>query len=145
MAVDGFAFSIRQLVTMRDIDGFGHVNNAVHLTYVENARVAYLGEVVGVKTREQIANIMASVTIDYRAQVDYGDVLEIGVRTDRIGTKSFQLGYRLVRQDGEVAADVTSTQVMFDFEADRAIEVPAEWRRAIEAHDGNIEEERKRS
>jgi acyl-CoA thioester hydrolase len=140
VAVDGFAFSIRQPVTMRDIDGFGHVNNAVYLTYVENARVAYLGEVVGVKTREQIANVMASVTIEYRAQVDYGDVLEIGVRTDTIGTKSFQLGYRLVRQDGEVAADVTSTQVMFDFEADRAIEVPAEWRRAIEAHDGNFKE-----
>jgi acyl-CoA thioester hydrolase len=138
--VEGFAFSLRQPVTMRDIDGFGHVNNAVYLTYVENARVAYLREVVGVRTREEIANIMASVTIDYRAQVDYGDELEIGVRTDRIGTKSFQLGYRLVRRDGEVAADVTSTQVMFDFEAERAIEVPPEWRRAIAAHDQPEEE-----
>jgi acyl-CoA thioester hydrolase len=136
MPVEGFAFSLPQEVTMRDIDGFGHVNNAVYLAYVENARVAYLREVVGVRTREEIANIMASVTIDYRAQVDYGDELEIGVRTERIGNKSFQLAYRLVRGDGEVAAEVTSTQVMFDFDANRAIEVPAEWRRAIEAHDG---------
>jgi acyl-CoA thioester hydrolase len=136
MPVEGFAFSLPQEVTMRDIDGFGHVNNAVYLAYVENARVAYLREVVGVRTREEIANIMASVTIDYRAQVDYGDELEIGVRTERIGTKSFQLAYRMVRGDGEVAADVTSTQVMFDFDANRAIEVPAEWRRAIQAHDG---------
>jgi acyl-CoA thioester hydrolase len=139
MAVEGFPFSLRQEVTMRDLDGFGHVNNAVYLTYVENARVAYLREVVGVTTRQEISNIMARVTIDYRAQVDYGDELEIGVRTERIGTKSFQLLYRIVRQDGEVAADVTSTQVMFDFDANQAIEVPAEWRRAIEAHDGLFE------
>jgi acyl-CoA thioesterase FadM len=92
--------------------------------------------VVGVRTREEISNIMASVTIDFRAQVSYGDELEIGVRTERIGTKSFQLAYRMVRQDGELAAEATSAQVMFDFDANRGIEVPPEWRSAIESHDG---------
>jgi acyl-CoA thioester hydrolase len=136
VAVDGFPFSMRQGVVLRDLDAFGHVNNAVFLTYVENARVAYLRDVVGARTREEIRNIMASVTIDFRAQVSYGDELEIGVRTERIGTKSFQLVYRMVRQDGEVAAEATSAQVMFDFDANRAIEVPPEWRSAIEGHDG---------
>lgn len=121
---------------MRDLDGFGHVNNAVYLTYVENARVAYLRQVVGARTLEEIRNIIAGVTIEFRAQVSYGDELEIGVRTDRIGTKSFQLAYRIVRQDGEVVAEVSSTQVMFDFDANRAIAVPGEWRSAIETYDG---------
>lgn len=134
--MDGFPFSMRQEVVLRDLDAFGHVNNAVFLTYVENARVAYLRDVVGVRTREEISNIMASVTIDFRAQVSFGDELEIGVRTERIGTKSFRLVYRMVRQDGEVAAEATSAQVMFDFDANRGIEVPPEWRSAIESHDG---------
>jgi acyl-CoA thioester hydrolase len=136
VAIEGFAFSFRQPVVLRDLDAFGHVNNAVFLTYVENARVAYLSAVVGARAREEIRNIMASVTIEFRAQVSYGDELEIGVRADRIGSKSFQLAYRMLRPDGEVAADVTSAQVMFDFDAGAAIAVPDAWRAAIEAHEG---------
>ncbi len=134
MAVEGFGVSVEQEVVLRDLDGFGHVNNAVFLTYVENARVAYLREVLGVHTLEQVKNVMASVKLDYLAQVSFGDRLEIGVRVDRIGTKSFQMAYRMRREDGVVVAEATSVQVMVD--GDRAIEVPADWRRAIEAHDG---------
>ena len=136
MAVEGFAFSMRQEIVLRDLDSFGHVNNAVYLTFVENARIAYLREVVGAVRRDEIRNIMAAVALDFRAEVSFEDELEIGVRTERIGTKSFQLAYRLLRRDGEVAVDATSTQVMFDFDAGAAIAVPEEWRRAIEAHDG---------
>ena len=136
MAVEGYAFSTPQEIVLRDLDSFGHVNNAVYLTFVENARIAYLREVVGAVRRDEIRNIMAAVSLEFRAEVSFEDELEIGVRTDRIGTKSFQLSYRLIRSDGEVAVDATSTQVMFDFDAGRAIEVPEQWRRAIEAHDG---------
>jgi acyl-CoA thioester hydrolase len=136
LAVEGYPFSMRQEIVLRDLDSFGHVNNAVYLTFVENARIAYLREVVGAVRRDEIRNIMAAVSLDFRAEVSFEDELEIGVRTVGIGTKSFQLSYRLVRGDGEVAVDATSTQVMFDFDAGRAIEVPEDWRRAIEAHDG---------
>jgi len=135
MAVEGFGFSIRQEVVLRDLDAFGHVNNAVFLTYVENARVDYLAEVVGAVAREEIRNIMASVTIEFRAELSYRDRLEVGARVERIGRKSFEMAYRIVRPDGEVAADVKSVQVMFDFDAGRAIEVPEDWRRAIEEHE----------
>jgi acyl-CoA thioester hydrolase len=86
--------------------------------------------------RDEIRNIMAAVTIDFRAEVAYEDELEIGVRCGRIGTKSFDLVYRMARLDGPVAADARSTQVMFDFERGEAIEVPDGWRRAISSHDG---------
>lgn len=136
MAVEGFRFSISQPVVPRDLDGFDHVNNAVYLTYVENGRVAYLKEVVGAVTREQIRNVMAGASIEFRAPLSYGDTVEIAVRTKSIGGKSFQLEYRLVRQDGEVVAEASSAQVMFDFDAGRAIEVPEDWRRAIAEHEG---------
>jgi acyl-CoA thioester hydrolase len=136
VAVDGFRFSISQPVVLRDLDGFDHVNNAVYLTYVENGRVAYLREIVGAVRRTEIGNIMASVALEYRAPLSYGDTVEIAVRVESIGTKSFQLAYRLVRTDGEVVAEASSAQVMFDFAADRTIPVPAEWREAIAAHEG---------
>lgn len=137
MTIEGFPFSMRQEVVLRDLDAFGHVNNAVFLTYAENARVAYLRQVVGARRREEIRNIMASVTIDFRGQVSYGDALEIGVRVERIGTKSMTMRYRMVGPDGKPVAEATSVQVMFDFEANESIAVPQEWRQSIEVHDGS--------
>jgi acyl-CoA thioester hydrolase len=136
LAIEGFPFSCTQGIVLRDLDSFGHVNNAVYLTFVENARIEYLKAVVGAVRRDEIRNIMAAVTIDFRAEVAYEDVLEIGVRCTRLGTKSFQLEYRMVRTDGTVAADASTTQVMFDFDGGGAIEIPESWRAAISAHDG---------
>lgn len=135
-ALEGFPFTTRQEIVLRDLDSFGHVNNAVYLTFIENARIEYLKAVVGAVRRDEIRNIMAAVKIDFRAEVAYEDSLEIGVRCTRLGTKSFQLQYRMMRGDGEVAADAETTQVMFDFDRGVAIEVPEDWRGAIAAHDG---------
>ncbi|HWX25489.1 MAG TPA: acyl-CoA thioesterase, partial [Vicinamibacteria bacterium] len=35
------AFSCEVEVRFRDLDALGHVNNAVYLTYLESARIAY--------------------------------------------------------------------------------------------------------
>ena len=136
MAVEGFRFSLRQEVSPRDLDGFGHVNNAVYLTYMENARVAYLREVVDARRLEDIRNVMASVTVEFQASANYGDVVEVGVRCERIGSKSFGLRYAVVGAGGEVLVAATSAQVMYDFERDASVPMPAEWRHAIEAYDG---------
>jgi acyl-CoA thioester hydrolase len=134
--IEGFRFALSQPVVLRDLDAFAHVNNAVYLTYAENARVAYLKELVGAVTYEQIRNIMAHATIDFRAEASYGDILTIAVRTERIGTKSFDLAYRIVRQDGETVAELSTVQVMFEFATGQTIAVPSEWRSAIAAYDG---------
>jgi acyl-CoA thioester hydrolase len=131
-----FRYLHRQLVSLRDLDGFGHVNNAVYLTYLENARVGYLGEVVGARTLPDISNIMASVKIEYRGPASYGDVIEVGVSTERIGTKSFDLAYRVSADDGRLLAEATSIHVMFDYDRDESIVVPADWRERISAYEG---------
>lgn len=135
-SLDGFRFVHRQPVVLRDLDGFGHVNNAVYLTYIENARVAYLKEVVSARRIEEIRNIMASVTINYRAPATYGDVIEVGVRVDRIGTKSFILVHELCTRDGRVLADATSVQVMYDYEREETTPFPADWLALFERYEG---------
>jgi acyl-CoA thioester hydrolase len=135
MAVEGFRFSLRQEVSPRDLDGFGHVNNAVYLTYMENGRVAYLREVLGVRRLEDVRNVMASVTIEFQASASFGDVLEVAVRCEQVGNKSFGLRYAVEREDGTCLATATSAQVMFDFEAQRAIPIPTAWRQSLETYD----------
>ena len=45
--VDGYRLVHAQEVQFRDIDGLGHVNNAVYLNYLESAKIDYFREVVG--------------------------------------------------------------------------------------------------
>lgn len=123
-------------MVLRDLDAFGHVNNAVYLTYIENARVAYLKEVVGARRVDEIRNIIASVTINYRESATYGDVVEVGVRIDRIGTKSFVLVHEIQTSDGRPLVDATSVQVMYDYDRDESIPFPDDWLEMVERYEG---------
>jgi acyl-CoA thioester hydrolase len=130
--VDGYPFVHRERVRFRDLDGFGHVNNAVYLTYLEEARNALLRHLGLARGVAEITMILARVEIDFRAQVDAGEELEIGVRPVRLGTKSFELEYEL-RADGRVVAEARTVLVGYDYDANVSIEIPDEWRRSLAA------------
>jgi acyl-CoA thioester hydrolase len=138
-AVDGFKFVWSQPVVLRDLDTFGHVNNAVYLTYVENGRVDYFRQVLGVTRPLDLNNIIASVTLNFRSQASYGDTLEVGVRTDRIGSKSLTIQHEIRTDDGRIVADASTIQVAFDYERGETIPVPDEWRRILAEFEGKPE------
>jgi acyl-CoA thioester hydrolase len=126
--VEGFDFVHRERVRFRDVDGMGHVNNAVFLTYLEEARIAYLlrfGAEVG-------SMILARVEIDFRSPLRTGDEIDVGVRPATVGTKSFELEYE-VRRGDTVAAEAKTVIVSFDYEAGRSVELPDTWREALAA------------
>jgi acyl-CoA thioester hydrolase len=130
--VDGYPFVHRERVRFRDLDAFGHVNNAVYLTYLEEARNALLRHLGLARGVAEITMILARVEIDFRAQVDAGEELEIAVRPVRLGTKSFELEYEL-RADGRVVAEARTVLVGYDYDANVSIEIPDEWRRSLAA------------
>jgi acyl-CoA thioester hydrolase len=107
--VDGFPFVHRETVRFNDLDGLGHVNNAVYATYFESARIAYLGE------RSFHGMILARLEIDFRSPAVFGQEIEIGTRPARVGTKSFALEQRL-HADGRLAAESRSVLVSYDYE-----------------------------
>lgn len=130
--VDGFPFVHRETVRFRDLDGFGHVNNAVYLTYLEEARNALLAHLGLARGVEEITMILARVEIDFRAQAGVGDELEIGVRPSRYGGKSFDLEYEL-RSGDRVVAEARTVLVGYDYAAGATKELPDEWRRSLAA------------
>jgi acyl-CoA thioester hydrolase len=119
-------------VRFRDLDPMGHVNNAVFLTYIEQARVAFLSEVGAATGLEDMNMIVARVEIDFKAPVRFGQEVEISVRATRFGTKSFDLDYEL-RVDGEVVAEAKSVQVAYDYDRRQAMPLPADWREKLTA------------
>jgi acyl-CoA thioester hydrolase len=122
------SFVHHELVRFRDLDALGHVNNAVHATYLEQARIEFLRRFDA--TQEDM--ILARLEIDFRAPVGYGEEVEIEVRPARVGTKSFGLDYT-VRVAERVVAEAKCVLVAYDYEREESVELPERWREALAA------------
>ena len=125
--MDGFPFVHREIVRFRDVDGMGHVNNAVYSTYLEQARLAWFGDDDEMPLSDVI---LARTEIDFRAPLGLGEVVEIGVRPSRLGSKSFELEYEL-RSNGLTVAEAKSVLVGYDYERQASIAIPERWRRRL--------------
>jgi acyl-CoA thioester hydrolase len=117
-----------ETVRFRDVDALGHVNNAAYLTYLEQARIAFLAPMGA----DQTGMILARAEIDFRAQVGFGERVDIEVRPLRVGTKSFELAYTL-RVGETVVAEAATVLVAFDYATGRTVAVPDTWRAALSA------------
>lgn len=122
-------------VRFRDMDGLGHVNHAIYLTYFEVARLAYYAALTGRSTIAQLDVILVEVSATYHAPASFGDQLSVGVRISRIGTKSFDMEYLIVRPaDRRKIASGRSVQVTYDYAAGQSIPVPDAFRAQVAAH-----------
>ena len=122
----------RERVRYRDLDAFGHCNNAVYLTYLEEARNAFLAHLGLVRVVADIRMILARTEIDFRSPLGLGEEVEVGVRPGRLGNKSFDLEYEL-RAGGRVVAEAKVVLVTYDYELHAAMPVPDEWRERMAA------------
>ena len=130
--MEGFEFVHRETVRFRDLDAKGHVNNAVYLTYMESARVAFLFHVGAIAGLDDLSFIVARIEIDFRAPVELGESVEVGVRAARFGTKSFDLEYEL-RANGRLVAEGKSVLVGYDYEAGATVPLSDELKRRLGA------------
>ena len=122
----------RETARFRDLDALGHVNNAVFLTWTENARIEFMRTLGAFDDIRDMAMILARAEVDFRSPVGFGEEVEIGVRATRFGTKSFDLEYRLAVGDREIA-QVKTVLVAYDYETRQPKEIPDEWRRRFAA------------
>lgn len=124
-------FVHREHVRFSDLDGFGHVNNAVFSTYLEQARLAWFGHYDDAEPMPLRDVILARTEIDFRSPLVFGETVAIGVRPSRLGTKSFELEYEL-RAAGRLVAEARSVLVGYDYDVGRSVEVPARWRQRLQ-------------
>ncbi|HET9497526.1 MAG TPA: thioesterase family protein [Candidatus Limnocylindria bacterium] len=138
---DSFRHHTRLEVRFRDIDAFGHVNNASFVTYLEQARVRFLIDVLRVDVVQSLPVILAALQVDFRSPILFGDEVGIGTRVDWIGNTSLSMSHRMTaRGDGgdseRVVAEAGTVLVAYDYETERPIRVPDAWRTAFAAHEG---------
>lgn len=125
-------------VRFRDIDAFGHVNNAVFFSYVELARIRYLLDVFQPATSfDRMPLILAHVELDFRSPIEFGEEVTVETRVERIGRSSFDMRHRMTAgPDGRLAGDVHTVLVTYDYAESRPMAVPDDWRRRMGEHEG---------
>jgi acyl-CoA thioester hydrolase len=135
--IDEFRHRTRLDVRLGDLDPFGHVNNAVIATYVEQGRVLYLRDVLGTGADPvSMPFILAMLQIDYLSQVMFNDVVEVGSRVDWIGRSSIGMSHLLINQEGRDLARSETVLVAFDYDVEKPMRVPDDWRATLAAHEG---------
>ena len=123
-----------------DLDPQGHVNNAKHLTYFEQARVAYMIE-LGLFTKDQsfmeIGVILADVHITYHAPIYFGQNIRVGVHPAKLGNKSMTWEQNILDADsGREFARGEVLVVTYDYQSGKTIPIPPGWREKIMEFEG---------
>jgi acyl-CoA thioester hydrolase len=95
----------------RDLDGLGHVNHTVVMTYLEEGRDAWLRE-LGIA---RDGYVVAHCAIDYRREIGPDVVaVEVRCRAVELGRSSVRTVERLDDEHGNVLADAQVTLVLWD-------------------------------
>ena len=134
---DDFRHATHVQVRLGDLDPFGHVNNAVVATYVEQGRVLYLRDVLGTGADPvSMPFILARLEIDYLEQTLFDDPVEVGTRVDWIGRSSVHMSHLLTGRDGRELARSEAVLVAFDYEVEKPVPVSDAWRASMATYEG---------
>jgi acyl-CoA thioester hydrolase len=133
------AFRFRHQLQARfsDCDLFGHVNNAVFFTYMEEARWAYWRELTGDFSHDRLPGlILAHAECDFIRPVRPGERVDVWIGTTKIGRTSVALDCEMLDAGGRPVATGKTVMVAYDYTSAKPIPVP-DWARArIEEYEG---------
>lgn len=137
MAARTFRVTSELVPRFRDTDAMGHINNAVYVTYLEVARQEYWKRFTGGADYRLVPFILAHVTIDFRSEALMKEVLELCIRCEWVGGKSFAFAYEIREIESKrTVVEALSVQVCYDYTAKRSIPVPEDLRSRLEAYEG---------
>jgi acyl-CoA thioester hydrolase len=135
--LEQFTFHYPIQIRWADIDALNHVNNAVYLSYFEQARIDYFRAAVNWNW-EEVGMILAKSCIEYYKPLLARDQAEVWLRVSKLGNKSFEMENKVVRatSDGpEIVTFCTSTIVTYDYRNERTVAIPAHVRAAVLARE----------
>lgn len=103
-------------VRFTDVDRFGHVNNAVYLSYLELARLRIFQDTSLGASVEQLAGEGSGIVIGYQ-EISYlapigpdTKTVEVAAWVTRVGRSSFDIAYSV--RDCEVECAIASTSIV---------------------------------
>ncbi|MGQ4880042.1 acyl-CoA thioesterase [Billgrantia sp. LNSP4103-1] len=118
------------------LDGYGHVNNARYLEFLEEGRWGYFDDRPDLARHFASGNpalVAVNLNINYRLAAVAGDDLEVLTRLAELGSRSARM-YQEIRRigDGKQITDADLTFVLLDVRAQQSMSIEGEIRQALE-------------
>lgn len=128
-------------IRWRDMDAYGHVNNGVYLTYLEECRDAWAQELLAIADGSWDF-VLAHIGVDYRNQLTQADgEILVRCRLASFGRSSVRTREEIVKADGTIAAEAEAVVVPRDPDADRSRPLTERERELLQAElDRDVEE-----
>lgn len=121
-------------VLFRDIDAFGHVNNAVFFTYYEWGRTQLWFELTGGSGALDIGFIVAHAQCDFKQQIGLEEI-EIATRIGEMRNTSLDFLCEIRTNNGnDVAATGKVVVVLYDWARRSKVPITDELRRKVAQH-----------
>ena len=127
---------IRIAIRYKDLDPYGHVNNAVYLEFFEEIRIAYwraLADLAGIESLEAgdvpgARYVIAETTVRYKSPLLLDDTLHGAASIPTIGNRSYTMDFELrsgeTFESGPLVAEGFAAHVFFDPETEEVIPRP---------------------
>ena len=119
-----YSMHVKLQTRWRDLDAFGHVNNAVFATYIETARGTLFKKWDLPYDGKGKSLTVAAITINYHKQLKHPTNIVIGQSISRIGNTSFDVLSALFDEQNTLEPIATSKVVIVCFDFDKQKSVP---------------------
>ena len=102
-------------IRWRDLDAYGHVNQAVYLTFAEEVLDDWFHSKLGHDPGTVWDSVARRATIDYRAELRLSDRVAVGsAELAKLGTTSVTARVTLSAPDGRVATELELVVIAID-------------------------------
>src|SRR2546423_5508768 len=127
-----YRFTYTVPLRFSDLDILGHANHLAYLDILENARIAYYYDVMGLQSVQEIKFVLADLRIRYLASALLGQTLVVAFRISWLKRSSSGFSYEILDQaSGQRLAEGEGVQVYMDLEANRSEPLPEAYRRHV--------------
>ena len=106
------------------LDGYGHVNNARYLEFLEEARWTFFEEHGLLSEIDGLMLVVVRTNIRYRRAAVDGDILRFEGRLKELTSRHIILTQNIVLPSGKNAVEAESTLMVVSAESGRSISIP---------------------
>jgi len=131
---DSFSFSTDITLYQLHMNYGGHLDNALLLTLVSEARVRFFRSLGYTELNvEGVGILVADAAVQYRSEAFHGEVMEVSIGAADLASKGFDLLWCIVEKTTrrEVARGKTGI-VCFDYASRKVAAIPTKFREKLE-------------
>lgn len=110
-----------------DNDIYGHVNNVTYYSYFDTTANHYLIKEAGldIQNADEVGFVVSS-SCQYLSPIQYPDTIKVGLRVNKLGTKSVEYGLAIFNgESAQASAHGTFTHVFVNRASGKSVAIPA--------------------